>query len=102
MESHLAVHKQVQALCWRLSSSISSTIDSFQGREGDIIVFSTVRCNIDGDVGFLDDPRRLNVMCTCARLVLISVGYRSTLSSNQLWKHALEVVIVLEGPTTAG
>ena len=99
--------KQVQALRRRLPSSItSSTIDSFQGRESDIIIFSTVRCNVDGDVGFLDDPRRLNVMWTRARLALIIVGDRSTLSANQLWKRALEacteVVIVLEEPTTTG
>jgi superfamily I DNA and/or RNA helicase len=99
--------KQIQALRRRLPSSItSSTIDSFQGRESDIIIFSTVRCNVDGDVGFLDDPRRLNVMWTRARLALIIVGDRATLSSNQLWKRALEacteVVIVLEAPTTAG
>ena len=67
----------------------SSTIDSFQGRESDVIIFSTVRCNVDGDVGFLDDPRRLNLMWTRARLALIIVGDRSTLSSDQLWKRAL-------------
>jgi superfamily I DNA and/or RNA helicase len=98
--------KQIQALRRRLPPSItSSTIDSFQGRESDIIIFSTVRCNVDGDVGFLDDPRRLNVMWTRARLALIIVGDRATLSSNQLWKRALEacteVAIVLEAPTTA-
>ncbi|KIK00418.1 hypothetical protein K443DRAFT_100401, partial [Laccaria amethystina LaAM-08-1] len=89
--------KQIQALRWRLPPSITlSTLDSFQGRESDIDIFSTVRCN----VGFLDDPRRLNVIWTPARLALIIVGNRATLSPNQLWKRALEaymeVVIVLE------
>ena len=39
-----------------------------------MVIFSTVRCNVDGDVGLLDDPRRLNVMWTRARLI---VGDRS-------------------------
>ena len=101
------VTKQIQAICRRLPSSItSSTIDLFKGRESDIIIFSTVRCNVDGDVGFLGDPRWLNVIWTRARLALIIFGDRSTLSSNHLWKRALEacteLVIVLEGPTMAG
>ena len=83
--------KQIQALRHRLPSSVTcSTIDSFQGRESDIIIFSTVRCNVEGDVGFLDDPRRLNVMWTRARLALIIVGDRRTLSGNPLWKRALD------------
>ena len=83
--------KQIQALRRRLPSSVtSSTIDSFQGRESDIIIFSTVRCNVEGDVGFLDDPRRLNVMWTRARLALIIVGDRKTMSGNPLWKRALD------------
>ena len=83
--------KQIQALRHRLPSSVTcSTIDSFQGRESDIIIFSTVRCNVEGDVGFLDDPRRLNVMWTRARLALIIVGDRQTMSGNPLWKRALD------------
>ncbi|KAJ3514007.1 hypothetical protein NLJ89_g2629 [Agrocybe chaxingu] len=82
--------KQIQALRQKLPSAFTcSTIDSFQGRESDIIVFSTVRCNVDGDVGFLDDKRRLNVMWTRARLGLIIVGDRTTLSKNTLWERAV-------------
>jgi superfamily I DNA and/or RNA helicase len=83
--------KQIQALRHSLPSSVTcSTIDSFQGRESDIIIFSTVRCNVEGDVGFLDDPRRLNVMWTRARLALIIIGDRKTMSGNPLWQRALD------------
>lgn len=83
--------KQIQALRRKLPSSIGcSTVDSFQGRESDVVIFSTVRSNAEGDVGFLDDPRRLNVMWTRARLALIIVGHRGTMSSNALWKRALD------------
>ncbi|KAF8156600.1 AAA domain-containing protein [Crassisporium funariophilum] len=84
--------KQIQALRHRIPSSVTaSTVDSFQGRESDIIIFSAVRCNVEGDVGFLDDPRRLNVMWTRARFALIIVGDRRTMSGNALWKRALDV-----------
>ncbi|KAF8056611.1 RNA-directed RNA polymerase [Lyophyllum atratum] len=83
--------KQIQALCDKLPSSVPcSTVDAFQGRESDIIIFSTVRCNTQGDIGFLDDRRRLNVMWTRARLALIIIGDRQTLGANPLWKEALD------------
>ena len=92
--------KQIQALRHCLPSSVTcSTIDSFQGRESDIIIFSTVRCNVEGDVGFLDDPRRLNVMWTRARLALIIIGNRKTLSGNPLWKRALDACTEVHLPT---
>lgn len=83
-----------------------STIDGFQGRESDVVIFSTVRCNMEGDIGFVEDHRRLNVAWTRPKLALIIVGDRKTLSTNPLWVRALqacaEVVITLpEEPTMA-
>ncbi|PNP82148.1 hypothetical protein FNYG_04337 [Fusarium nygamai] len=57
-----------------------SSIDGFQGREADIIVFVTVRCNESREIGFLKDMRRMNVALTRARSALIVVGNRVTLT----------------------
>ncbi|KAF9237759.1 RNA dependent RNA polymerase-domain-containing protein [Melanogaster broomeanus] len=84
--------KQISMLKGALASSVTcATIDSFQGRESDIIVFSTVRCNVTREIGFVDDPRRLNVMWTRARLGLIIIGDRATMTElNALWKRAID------------
>ncbi|KAF5351219.1 hypothetical protein D9756_008167 [Leucocoprinus leucothites] len=97
--------RQAQNLRQRLPGSVTiSTIDSFQGRESDIVIFSTVRSNADGDIGFLSDRRRLNVMWTRARLALIIVGDRRTLITDPLWDRALractEVDVGFVPPTT--
>lgn len=92
--------KQIKDLRQRLPSSIMcSTIDSYQGRESDIIIFSAVRCNAEGEVGFLDDPRRLNVMWTRAKLALIVVGDRTTMAGNALWKRALDSCAEIKIPS---
>jgi len=57
-----------------------SSIDGFQGREADIIVFVTVRCNSYGDLGFLTDMRRLNVVMTRARAGVVLIGNKNTLT----------------------
>ena len=51
-----------------------NTVDAFQGRETDIVFYSVVRSNEEGNLGFLKDVRRLNVAFSRARELLIVVG----------------------------
>ena len=69
---------------------ICRSIDGFQGQECDIIILSTVRSNENKKLGFLKDPRRLNVAITRSRYSLIIVGNCDTLSSNEVWKRLID------------
>jgi superfamily I DNA and/or RNA helicase len=90
---------QIKNLGSRLPSTVpASTIDAFQGRESDIIVFCTVRSNASGDLGFLDDDRRLNVAWTRARFGRIVVGDKETLKTSKRWLSAVEDCIQVDIP----
>lgn len=80
------------------------TIDSFQGREADVIIFSTVRCNPQGELGFTSDRYRMNVLLTRAKHGLIGIGCENTLSKGSpFWKEWLESVNVIGNvPEIAG
>lgn len=78
----------------RLSAALSGTsfhtcvhtIDSIQGSEFDIVVFSFVRSfnrSAGKTVGFLDDLRRLNVSLSRAKKKLILVGNLHTLQNER-------------------
>ena len=51
-----------------------ATVDSFQGRECDVVLYSTVRSNTHGNIGFLRDYRRINVALSRAKHLLLIVG----------------------------
>lgn len=54
-----------------------NTVDSFQGREKDVIIFSVTSTK---DMSFVEDENRLNVAFTRARRKLIVVGNRESIS----------------------
>jgi len=68
-----------------------NTVDGFQGQERDIIVISLVRSNDEGQIGFLRDLRRMNVAITRARMKVIILGDRHTLTRHpfyrKLWQY---------------
>lgn len=69
-----------------------NTVDGFQGQERDVILISLVRANEDGQIGFLNDLRRMNVAITRARMKLIILGDASTLTMHAFYKKLYEYV----------
>ena len=56
------------------------------GQEREVIIFSAVRSNEQGRIGFLADTRRLNVALTRARRGLIVIGSMATLKYDPTWR----------------
>ncbi|CAF3912449.1 unnamed protein product [Rotaria magnacalcarata] len=79
-----------------------ASVDAFQGREKDFIILSCVRANEHQGIGFLNDPRRLNVALTRAKYGIIIIGTPKVLSRQPLWNHLLtyykEQRVLVEGP----
>lgn len=75
---------QVKEIKKKVSVDVN-TVDGFQGKEKDIIIISNVRSNLKKKIGFLDNPRRLNVALTRAKKKMIIIGNSDTLKNKGIY-----------------
>lgn len=71
---------------------IVDTVDGFQGMERDLIIFSFVRSNSGGKIGFINDSRRINVILTRARKGLVVIGNSKCMKGNKIWKKWISFI----------
>ena len=71
----------------KLSQIEIDTVDGFQGREKEAVLVSLVRSNRDGEIGFLEDVRRMNVALTRARRKLIVIGDSATVTAHPFYQR---------------
>ena len=74
-----------------------NTVDGFQGQERDVIIISLVRSNDEGQIGFLRDLRRMNVAITRARMKLIILGDKNTLTRHPFYRQLWQYIQQLSG-----
>lgn len=79
-----------------------NTVDAFQGREANIVIFSAVRASGSKGIGFLSDVRRMNVALTRAKNFLFVIARVESIIQNPYWKdlveHARETSAVVHVP----
>jgi len=83
-----------------------SSVDAFQGREANIVIFSCVRAAGSKGIGFLSDVRRMNVALTRAKNFLFVIANCSSITVNPYWRdlveHARETDAVIQVPFQQG
>lgn len=68
-----------------LTSVEFASVNMYQGREKDYIIFSCVRSNNRNVIGFLSDKKRLNVALTRARYGIFVIGNAELLKHDDVW-----------------
>jgi len=80
-----------QALGYEYHQSIEvNTVDSFQGREANIVIFSCVRAAGSKGIGFLSDVRRMNVALTRAKHFLFVIARCDSICVNPYWDQLVK------------
>lgn len=83
-----------------------NTVDGFQGREANIVIFSAVRASGSHGIGFLSDVRRMNVALTRAKHFLFVIARCESVGVNPYWfdlvQHARETNAVVRVPMVGG
>lgn len=68
-----------------------ASVDSFQGMEAPVIIFSAVRSNDLGKLGFLSTRNRINVACSRARDGFYVLGNAELLGKVDHWAKRIDV-----------
>ena len=77
------------------------SVDSAQGCESDVVILSCVRSNYDGNIGFLNNRKRICVALSRAKERVVVIGNSETLTRNYIWKslhcaHGCKVYLASE------
>jgi len=67
-----------------------NTVDAFQGREANIVIFSAVRAAGSHGIGFLSDVRRMNVALTRAKHFLFILARCKSIEVNPYWRDLVD------------
>lgn len=101
LPEEVAVITPYRAQLLRLRAAVpeleSGTVNAFQGREKRVVIASFVRSNPEQELGFVADPRRLNVTVTRARERLLLVGDSATLAAHPAFAKLFDRVNTLGG-----
>ncbi|KAL4247242.1 DNA2/NAM7 helicase family protein [Abortiporus biennis] len=106
-DADIGVIAPYHAQCLKIRSTLRAfadgvkvgSVEEFQGQERKVIIISTVRSSreyveydLKHTLGFVANPRRLNVSITRAKSLLIIVGDPTVLSLDPLWRSFLNYI----------
>lgn len=86
--------------CKKTSKVKIDTVDGFQGKESDVVIFSVTRTT--GSYRFLADERRLNVALSRAKNKIYIVGEKNYAEKEQILKKIIDKCTVKEYPSDLG